>query len=59
MKELDQYLVSIIPLMVGSAFPFSIIVSLAAWIVLIKDGHLYIWQKSRIYQRPLKFTGQA
>lgn len=37
------FLLSIAPLGVGAAFPFSIIVSLAAYIILSKDDLQYIW----------------
>lgn len=40
------FLISIAPLMVGSAFPFSITVSLAAYFILRKDGKNYIWKKN-------------
>ncbi|MDX2045440.1 MAG: hypothetical protein SFU87_01555 [Chitinophagaceae bacterium] len=39
------FLLSIAPLMVGSAFPFSLIVSVAAWLIIINDSKQYIWQK--------------
>ena len=39
------FLLSIAPLMTGSAFPFSITVSIAAFMVLRKDGLNYIWKK--------------
>jgi hypothetical protein len=39
------FLVSIIPLMVGSGFPFSITVSLAAYLVLVDDDRRFIWTK--------------
>ncbi len=39
------FLISISPLMVASAFPFSIIVSAAAFIILKKDERNYVWQK--------------
>lgn len=39
------FLLSISPLMVGSAFPFSITVSIAAVLVLINDDRNYIWKK--------------
>jgi hypothetical protein len=39
------FLLSIAPLMVGSAFPFSITVSIAAFLVLIEDDKNYIWKK--------------
>jgi hypothetical protein len=39
------FLLSIAPLMVGSAFPFSITVSIAAFLVLIDDDKNYIWKK--------------
>jgi hypothetical protein len=39
------FLLSIAPLMVGSAFPFSITVSAAAFIILRKDNNGYLWRK--------------
>ena len=39
------FLLSISPLMVGSAFPFSITVSIAAVIILTDDDNNYIWKK--------------
>jgi hypothetical protein len=41
------FLLSIAPFMVGSAFPFSITVSLAAWMILKKDDHDYIWKRKK------------
>lgn len=40
------FLLSIAPLMVGSAFPFSILVSIAALLILRKDELNYIWVKN-------------
>lgn len=39
------FLLSIAPLMVGAAFPFSITVSIAAWLILLSDDKEVIWQK--------------
>ena len=39
------FLLSIAPLMVGSAFPFSITVSIAAFLILINDDKNYIWKR--------------
>ena len=39
------FLLSISPLMVGSAFPFSITVSIAAVLILTDDDKNYIWKK--------------
>src|SRR6187549_713363 len=39
------FLLSISPLMVGSAFPFSITVSIAAVLILIDDDKDYIWKR--------------
>lgn len=39
------FLISIAPLMVGSAFPFSITVSIAAFWILKKDDRKYIFRK--------------
>jgi hypothetical protein len=39
------FLLSIAPLMVGAAFPFSITVSLAAWLIFLNDDKNYIWKK--------------
>lgn len=38
------FLLAIVPLMVGSAFPFSITVSIAAYLVLKKKDFNYIWK---------------
>ena len=42
------FLLSIAPLGVGSAFPFSITVSAAALIIFFRDNHNYIWQNSKV-----------
>jgi len=39
------FLLSIAPLMVGSAFPFSLTVSIAAWLILLNDDKSYVWKK--------------
>ena len=39
------FLLSIAPLMVGAAFPFSITVSIAAFIILLNDDRNYAWKK--------------
>ena len=39
------FLLSIAPLMVGAAFPFSITVSIAALVILLNDDRNYIWKK--------------
>ena len=39
------FLLSISPLMVGSAFPFPITVSIAAVLIFINDDKNYIWKK--------------
>ena len=39
------FLLSIAPLMIGSAFPFSITVSIAAVLILTDDDKNYIWKK--------------
>ena len=39
------FLLSIAPLMVGSAFPFSITVSIAAVLILINDDKNYAWKR--------------
>ncbi|MDB5021695.1 MAG: hypothetical protein JWQ28_2822 [Pedobacter sp.] len=41
------FLLSIAPLMTGSAFPFSLILSWAAWLVLKKGKNDYLWQSIR------------
>lgn len=41
------FLLSIAPLMVGAAFPFSITVSIAAWLILLNDDKNYIWKKEQ------------
>ena len=38
------FLGAIIPLMVGSAFPFSITVSIAAYLILRNDNLTYLWK---------------
>lgn len=38
------FLLAIAPLMVGSAFPFSITVSIAAYLVFMKNDFDYIWK---------------
>ena len=40
------FLLSIAPLMVGAAFPFSITVSIAAWLILLNDDKNYIWKEA-------------
>ena len=39
------FLLSIAPLMVGAAFPFSITVSIGSWLVFLNDDKNYIWKK--------------
>ena len=39
------FLLSISPLMVGSAFPFSITVSIAGFLILINDDKNYAWKR--------------
>ena len=39
------FLLSISPLMIGSAFPFSITVSIAGFLILINDDKNYIWKR--------------
>ena len=39
------FLLSIAPLMIGAAFPFSITVSIAAWLILLNDDKNYIWKR--------------
>ena len=39
------FLLSIAPLMIGSAFPFSITVSIAAVLILTDDDKNYIWKR--------------
>lgn len=41
------FLLSIAPLMVGAAFPFSITVSIAVWLILLNDDKSYIWKKEQ------------
>jgi len=41
------FLLSIAPLMVGSAFPFSITVSIAAVLILINDDKNYAWKRQQ------------
>jgi hypothetical protein len=42
------FLLAIAPLMVGSGFPFSVVVSLAAYLILEKDEKIYLWQRPHI-----------
>lgn len=39
------FLLSIAPLMVGSAFPFSVTVSVAAWLILKKDDRSFLLKR--------------
>ena len=39
------FLLSIAPLMVGAAFPFSITVSIASWLIFLNDDKNYIWKR--------------
>ena len=39
------FLLCIAPLMVGAAFPFSLTVSIAAWLILLNDDKNYAWKK--------------
>ena len=41
------FLLSIAPLMVGAAFPFSMTVSLAAWLIFLNDDKNYIWKRQQ------------
>lgn len=43
------FLLSIAPLGVGAAFPFSITVSAAALIIFFRDKHNYIWQDGKVH----------
>lgn len=47
------FLLSIAPLMVGAAFPFSLTVSIAAWLIFLNDDKNYIWkrQEERLLSR--------
>lgn len=42
------FLMAIAPLMVGSAFPFSITVSIAAWLIYLNDDKNLIWKKATV-----------
>ena len=42
------FLIAIAPLMVGSAFPFSLTVSLAAFLIYLNDDKNFIWKKATI-----------
>ena len=44
------FLLSIAPLMVGAAFPFSLTVSVASWLILLNDDRNYLRKKQ---QNPL------
>ncbi|MES2849675.1 MAG: hypothetical protein V4685_11510 [Bacteroidota bacterium] len=46
------FLISISPLMVASAFPFSIIVSAAAMVILKNDNRNFGWLKKNIQPQP-------
>ena len=39
------FLLSIAPLMVGAAFPFSITVSIASWLIFLNDDKNYNWKR--------------
>ena len=39
------FLLSIAPLVVGAAFPFSITVSIAGWLIFLNDDKNYIWKR--------------
>jgi len=39
------FLFSIAPLMVGAGFPFSIVVSIAAYLILKKDNRNVLWRR--------------
>ena len=41
------FLLSIAPLMVGAAFPFSITVSIASWVIFLNDDRNYIWKRQQ------------
>ena len=41
------FLLSIAPLMVGAAFPFSLIASAAALVILKKDNRNYVWRTKK------------
>ena len=42
------FLIAIAPLMVGSAFPFSITVSVAAFLIFLNDDKNFIWKKATV-----------
>ena len=44
------FLLCITPLMVGSGFPFPILTSLAAFIILKKSNRDYVWKKIQTFQ---------
>jgi hypothetical protein len=39
------FLLSIAPLLVGAAFPFSLTVSIASWLIFLNDDKNYIWKR--------------
>lgn len=49
------FLLAITPLMTGSAFPFPLLVSWAAWIVLKRDEKSFLWQTA---VKPTTASGQ-
>lgn len=54
------FLLSIAPLLVGAGFPFSMTVSLAAWVILKKDDRNYIWKRRQLHEgRQAGRTGSA
>jgi hypothetical protein len=42
------FLLAIAPFLVGAAFPFSITVSVAAWLILKKDDRNYLWKRKEV-----------
>lgn len=47
------FLLCIVPLMVGSGFPFPLVVSFAAWLVMKKDKKDFLWRKPMVSQMKL------
>ena len=48
------FLLSIAPLMVGAGFPFSIVVSIAAYLILKKDSRNVLWRKQQPARRDVR-----
>jgi hypothetical protein len=53
------FLLAIVPLTVGSGFPFPLMVSWAAWLIYKKDKKDYLWRKHGASRQPVAGSRQS